>query len=165
MTDAILNDNDRKAELSFACLAALAAGAGYTCQRGPQPDVDSVDATIRSGDPTRTQFDVQLKATSGPDRKRDGLHFRLPGKNYNDLANAGRWTPLMLIVLELPPDEADWLSCTPEHLTLRRCGWWASLRGQARTANQSMTIVIPEARRFDASGIEPLMTLARRMRS
>ena len=30
MADAIPNDNDRKAELSFAYLAALAAGAGYT---------------------------------------------------------------------------------------------------------------------------------------
>ena len=44
MADAILTDNDRKAELSFAYLAALAAKAGHTCQRGPQPDVDSIDA-------------------------------------------------------------------------------------------------------------------------
>lgn len=66
MDDAILSDNDRKAELSFAYLVALAAHAGYTCQRGPQPDVASVDATIRSGDETGTQFDVQLKATSTP---------------------------------------------------------------------------------------------------
>ena len=35
MADAILSNNDRKAELSFAYLAALAAKAGYTCQRGP----------------------------------------------------------------------------------------------------------------------------------
>ena len=67
MTDAILTNNDRKAALSFAYLAALAAKAGYTCQPGPQPDVDSIDATIRSGDLMRTGFDVQLKATSTPD--------------------------------------------------------------------------------------------------
>lgn len=35
---------------------------GYTCQRGPQPDTDSIDATINSGDLMRTRFDVQLKA-------------------------------------------------------------------------------------------------------
>lgn len=35
MADAILTDNDRKAELSFAYLAALAAYAGFTCQTGP----------------------------------------------------------------------------------------------------------------------------------
>lgn len=34
MDEAILTDNDRKAELSFAYVAAFAAPAGYTCQRG-----------------------------------------------------------------------------------------------------------------------------------
>ena len=104
MDDSILTDNDRKAELSFAYLAALAAHAGYICQRGPQPDVASVDATIRAGD--ATQFDVQLKSTSVPNLKTDGLHFRLPRKNYNDLV-AERTTPLILIVLELPPEDSD----------------------------------------------------------
>ena len=98
MNDAILTDNDRKAQLSFAYLSALAAKAGYTCQPGPQPDVDSIDATVRCGDRLRTQFDVQLKATSTPDKKEDGLHFRLPRKNYNDLT-AARMSPLILVVL------------------------------------------------------------------
>ena len=42
MTDAILSDNQRKAELSHAFVAALAAKAGYTVQRGPEPDMDSI---------------------------------------------------------------------------------------------------------------------------
>ena len=161
MADTILNDNDRKAELSFAYLAALAAAAGYTCQRGPQPDVGSIDATIRSGDAMRTQFDVQLKATSKPDKKKDGLHFRLSRKNNNDLA-ARRVTPLMLVVLELPPSEADWLACTVEHLTIRRCGWWTSLSRCAPTDAESKTVVIPATQRIDMSGIAPLMALLRR---
>lgn len=78
MNDGILSDNDRKAELSFAYIAALAAHAGYTCQRGPDPDLASVDATIRSGDASGTQFDVQLKATSTPSRGGDGLHSGCP---------------------------------------------------------------------------------------
>ena len=48
--DGILRENDRKAELSYAYLHALAAKAGYTCQRGPQPDVDSVDSVVRASD-------------------------------------------------------------------------------------------------------------------
>lgn len=161
MAEAILNDNDRKAELSFAYLAALAAKAGYTCQRGPQPDVDSIDATIRSGDAVRTQFDVQLKATSNPDKKKDGLHFRLSRKNYNDLA-APRVAPLLLVVLELPPSEADWLACTVKHLTIRGCGWWISLSGRTPTDAESKTVVIPATQRIDMSGLAPLMALPRR---
>ncbi len=160
MDEAILTDNDRKAELSFAYIAALAAHAGYTCQRGPQPDVASVDATIRSGDASCTQFDVQLKATSAPSRGTDGLRFRLSRKNYNDLV-ADRTTPLLLIVLELPAADADWLECTVEHLTMRRCGWWASLSGRAPTDGETTTIVIPEAQRIGASGMAPLMAVAR----
>lgn len=161
MADAILNDNDRKAELSFAYLAALAAKADYTCQRGPQPDVDSIDATIRSGDAVRTQFDVQLKATSNSVKKRDGLHFRLSRKNYNDLA-APRVTPLLLVVLELPSSDADWLTCTVEHLTIRGCGWWTPLSGCTPTDTESKTVVIPATQRIDMSGLAPLMALPRR---
>lgn len=160
MDEAILTDNDRKAELSFAYVAALAAHAGYTCQRGPQPDVASVDATIRSGDASYTQFDVQHKATSAPSRGTDGLRFRLSRKNYNDLI-ADRTTPLLLIVLELPPADADWLECTVEHLTMRRCGWWASLSGGALTDGETTTVVIPEDQRIGASGLAPLMAVAR----
>ena len=156
MGDAILRDNDRKAELSFAYIVALAAKAGYTCQRGPLPDVDSIDVTIRSGDSLRTQFDVQLKATSAPDRKEDGLHFRLPKKNYNDLTSA-RASPLILLVLELPTEEGRWLECSVEHLTMRRCGWWASLSGREPTDADSKTIVIPTTQRLGAGGIAPLM--------
>lgn len=161
MYEAILTDNDRKAELSFAYIAALAAHAGYTCQRGPQPDVASVDATIRSGDAAGTQFDVQLEATSTPSHGTDGLRFRLSRKNYNDLVVADRMTPLLLIVLELPPADADWLECTVEHLMMRRCGWWASSSGRAPTDGEMTTIVIPEHQRIGASGMAPLMAIAR----
>lgn len=112
MNDALLDQPDRKAELSFAYLGALCAYAGYICQRGPQPDRGSVDATVRAGGTMHPQFDVQLKATAVPDRRPDGLHFRLPGNNYADLAEAKRTSPIVLVVLELPSHEKDWLSCT-----------------------------------------------------
>ena len=81
-------------------------------------------------------------------------------KTYNDLV-ADRMTPLILIVLELPPADADWLQCTVEHLTMRRCGWWASLSGCAPTGSETTTIVIPDEQRIGASGMAPLMAVAR----
>ena len=48
MPDDSISDNQRKAELSFAYLSALCAMLGYTCQRGPTPDEDSIDATVRA---------------------------------------------------------------------------------------------------------------------
>lgn len=126
--------------------------------------MDSIDATVRSGDAMRTQFDVQLKATSTPKRKKQGLHFRLFRKNYNDLT-AVRMTPLVLLVLELPADDTEWLECSVEHLTMRRCCWWASLSECEPTDAASKTIVIPTKQRFGRSGIAPLMARLRRHRS
>lgn len=71
MTGALLSDNQRKAEISHAYLAALAARDGYNMQRGPEPDMDSIDATIRSGPPHREVIDIQLKATATADERED----------------------------------------------------------------------------------------------
>ena len=160
MADTFLSTNQRKAELSFAYLAALSVFAGYTCQRGPEPDLDSIDATIRSGDSMRSQFDIQLKSTSVPERRPDGLHFRLHRKNYNDLT-LKRQSPLILVVLELPVEEKEWLECTAEHLLVRRCAWWMSLRGRSPIATGSKVVVIPHAQRLHETSLEQLMDRAR----
>ena len=160
MTGALLSDNQRKAEISHAYLAALAARDGYSMQRGPDPDVDSIDATIRSGPPHRGVIDIQLKATATPDEKEDGLHFRLKRKNYNDLVGS-RAVPLLLIVLELPPNESEWLDCTPERLIIRKCGWWRSLAGQDPVDAGSRTIVIPSSQRIGGSGLAPVFAQVR----
>lgn len=157
MTDAILPDNQRKAEMSFAYVAALAARAGYTLQRGPDPDTDSIDATIRSGSPKRDAIDLQLKTTTAPDEKSDGLHFRLKQKNYNDMA-ISRGIPLLLVVLELPSDESEWVDCTPDRLIIRKCGWWLSLAGRDRVDAESRTVVIPRSQRIGSAGLAPLFS-------
>lgn len=160
MIDALLSDNQRKAEISHAFLATLAARDGYSMQRGPDPDMDSIDATIRSGTPHREVIDVQLKATATPDEKEDGLHFRLKQKNYNDLVSP-RAVPLLLIVLELPPIESEWVDCTPERLIIKKCGWWVSLTGQDPMDAGSRTIVRPSSQRIGSSGLAPLFAQVR----
>jgi hypothetical protein len=42
----IITDNQRKAALSFSYLAAISAKCGYTCEKGPSDDMDSIDALI-----------------------------------------------------------------------------------------------------------------------
>lgn len=161
MNDALLHAPDRKAELSFAYLGALCAYVGYTCQRGPQPDRGSVDATVRAAGTMNPQFDVQLKATAVPDRKDDGLHFRLSANNYADLAEPERTSPILLVVLELPAREEDWLSCTERELALRRCAWWKSLRGAVQTDQQTITITIPNEQRLVPDTLQHLMERVR----
>ena len=151
-----IDDNQRKAELSFVYLSALSAMLGYTCQRGPSPDEDSIDATVRAKGLGRPLFDVQLKATSSPNWLADGLHFRLNRKNYDDL-RAERTLNIILVVLELPAEPLEWLECQAEQLIMRQCAWWQSLLGEPEIETQSKVIVIPKSQRLDLKVVPVLM--------
>ncbi len=96
-----------------------------------------------------------MKATANADRRKDGLHFRLKRKDYNDLAMT-RAVPLLLVVLELPTEESAWVGCDPKRLVMRRCGWWISLEGSDTLDAGSKTVVIPRAQRIGSSGLAPL---------
>ena len=154
MTSGTLNDNQRKAALSFACLAALSAVAGFTCEKGPEPDVWKVDGILRSGG---HKIDVQLKSTSSPQRRADGLHFRLDRPTYDTLRDEDRLCPIVLVVLELPENPARWLERTSESLIMRRCLWWESLTEYPEIDMDSKVIVIPGNQQLDPATVEKLM--------
>lgn len=158
--DAILTDNYRKEELSFVYLSAICAVAGYTCQRGPTPDLDSIDAVIKAGGYVRPQIDVQLKSTSAPILIGGDLHFRLRQKNYNDLAGP-RQNPTILAVLELPEDPIEWLSCDAERLILRRRLWWVSLERESPIQAGSRTIVAPRTQLLTPDSMRAIVADAR----
>lgn len=153
--DAILTDNYRKANLSFAYLSAICAMAGYTCQPGTSPDADSIDASVKSGGHIRVQIDVQLKSTSSPILRRGNLHFRLNRKNYNDLA-VPRHVPIILAVLELPKSQDEWLSCNADELILRRRLWWTSIMGEQQISAGSKTVIIPESQLLTPDSLSDL---------
>ncbi len=120
MRDVLLGEEHRKEALSRAYVHAVAAGAGYVVQV-PQFDTDGVDLEIRAGGATRPAVDIQLKATVSLSSARDGFRrFRLKVSNYRRL-RAECQTPCLLVVLDLPSVEADWLTISAEAMTLRRC--------------------------------------------
>lgn len=158
--DAILTENYRKSELSFACLSAICAMAGYTCQRGPDPDLDSIDAIVKAGGFARPQIDVQLKSTSVPNLKDGVLRYRLRRKSYNGLAGL-RQNPAILAVLELPPDPDEWLNCDAERLILRRRLWWVSLEGSPPLHADGGTVRIPQSQFLTPDSLKELAAEAR----
>lgn len=157
MTGGLLNDNERRANLSFVWLSALTTLAGYTCERGPTPDVTSIDAIVRTGRPPDGQIDVQLKATSSPDLKSDGLHYQLGNLNYNHLRPLRRFCPIILVVLELPSEPDNWYECDAEQLILRRRAWWLSLRGYPEITGNSRVVILPEAQLLNPDILHQLM--------
>ena len=121
MTVTLLTIPDQKEGLSLAYVKALAARAGFSTGV-PEPDRDSVDVRIMAGGPRRPALDLQLKATADLPEAQDGFRrFRLRIKNYDDL-RVETQTPRLLVVLDLPPDEAQRMTVTTEELVLRRRG-------------------------------------------
>lgn len=142
MTDALMTSTDREEALSRAYVAAVTAGAGYVTAL-MDFDRDGVDVEIRAGGSMRPSLDIQLKATINLGELISGV-FRFPLKRRNyDLLREETMIPRILVVLDLPANEMDWLNVHPDQLIMRRCAYWASLVGLEETENkESVTVSI-----------------------
>lgn len=159
--DALLSSTDVEEALSLAYTQALAAGAGYVISK-KDFDRDGVDVTIEAGAEMRPKIDAQLKATINlPQAASGAFRYACPRKNYDKLRIATQ-TPRLLIVLHLPPEQANWLTVSPDELVLRRCAYWVSLRGLPETENEtSVTINLPNQNRLDVQALKDLMDQSR----
>ena len=161
MADTLLSQADKKEELSRVYARAVAAVAGYVTGV-PDIDRDGVDLQIRAGGAMRPAIDLQLKATVNLLDK-DDHHFRfpLPTRNF-ELLRVNTQTPRLLVVFALPKQESRWLTVTTEKLVLRRCAYWANLRGQPETTNRStVTVSLGKKDVFDVTGLQRLMAQSR----
>ena len=140
---------------------AVAARAGYATSEYDF-DRDGVDLRIQAGGAMRPALEFQLKATVNLREPEDGhVRFHLNRRNY-DLLIADVQTPRLLMVLDLPRDENDWMTITSEGLILRRRAYWLNLKGSAETTNlSSVTFSIPETNLFDVDNLHMLMEQSR----
>ena len=162
MTGALLGIPDQKEALSRAYVQAVAARAGYATA-DYDFDRDGVDVRIQAGGAMRPALDLQLKATVDLGQPHNGyFRFRLKRRNY-DLLRGQTQTPRLLVVLDLPCDQGEWLTITVDELVLRRCAYWLNLKGFGATKNrQSVTVRIPSGNLFDVDGLRALMKKSRK---
>ena len=159
MMHKLLTNADQKERLSLVYVKALAARAGFTTS--PRDlDRDSIDLNIHGGGLFRPALDLQLKATITLGTARNGyLSFPLSIKNYDDLRVTTQ-IPRLLVMLELPQDESDWMMVTPEELILRRRAYWLSLQGgeHGEVSNKkTVTVHVPVGNVLDVETLEALM--------
>ena len=160
--DALLSNQDIEERLSKAYALAVAARAGYTTA-DYDLDRDGVDMRIQAGGDMRPAIDLQLKATinlGDPDYE-GHFHFPLKQSNYNQLIIPTQ-TPRLLVVLDLPKEEASWMTITEDELVLRRRAYWLYLGNKLETENSSsVTVQIPEGNVFDVDSLRFLMEQSR----
>lgn len=160
-TDNLLTIPDQQERLSMAYAYAVAARAGYSTAFYDL-DRDGIDLRIQAGGELRPALEFQLKATINL-RATDAetFHFRLPVRNYN-LLRIQTLTPRLLLVLDLPSDEQQWLTITEDALVMRRSAYWLNLRDWDPTDNtDNITVAIPKENLFDVAGLQILMELSR----
>ena len=162
MSDALLTTGDRKEALSRAYVQAVAAASGYTTSECDF-DRDGVDLRVCAGGKMRPAIDLQLKATVNLRVSADGYRrFALKIRNY-DLLREETQLPRLLVVLDLPRDEEQWLTITADQLILRRSAYWLNLEGAKETDNRaSVTVAIPRNNVFDVDSLRSLMDQSRR---
>jgi len=161
MNDTLLTIPDQKEALSRAYVRAVAARAGYVTT-DHDFDRDGIDLGIKAGGKMRPALDVQLKATENLGAlKGECFHFPLKSGNYDKL-RIDTQTPRILVVLDLPKEESQWMTITEESLVMRRRAYWLNLRGREETSNRSsITVKIPHGNLIHVDSLRRLMQQSR----
>ncbi len=164
----MLTRNHRQEGLCRAYVHAVASCCGMSWST-PSPDY-GVDVTLIEIDmladrrsESGVKVDVQLRSTTRAALGLESVVYELDVRTYDFLRRPAPLIPRILVVLLLPPDEADWTHQTENELTLRRCAYWISLEGsQASKNRKSVRVVIPRANLFSAAA---LLGLVRRIKT
>lgn len=157
----IMDMNERKQQFSFAYVKAIAAVAGFATYR-PSVDDDGVDLGMASrssgGTIARPRLEMQVKCTEVAEWYGDFLHYELRKKNYDDLIISNLLVPRILVVVVVPAAPDDWLCQSEQQLSMRRCGYWLSLRAMPEVPNRaSVTVHIPRRNIFSVDSLRDMM--------
>ncbi|HEU4656812.1 MAG TPA: DUF4365 domain-containing protein [Capillimicrobium sp.] len=134
---AVIHINDRMEAYSRAYVHAIAASAGVAIG-SIAPDINGLDVHFLSpddGDDAGMCSHVQLKSTAEtlvPNEAGD-KRYRLRHVDYDRLRKVTK-VPRLLVVLEVPAEVDQWLTCSSESLVLNASARWVSLRGASPTA-------------------------------
>ena len=163
-------------DLSRAYIQAVSARAGVNLSLGTLAHDYGVDGTFhqvtirayvdKAGDKRQRRLnsgfnlEFQCKASTDWFEEPDAIVYDLEAKTYNDLvqrAATQNATPLVLILMCLPPDESEWFLLTEDHLFLRKCCYWHQLTGSETENTNQKRIRIPKAQLLDPASVADLL--------
>ena len=148
-----MSPNFIQEQLSLSYVRAVTFRAGVSLSR-PEVDDHGIDGTIV--DPDRrgvNRVDFQLKATTQYEIRNDVVVYDLRVEDYNRLVIEDD-VPRILILYVMPDDDSQWLVQSEEELCLRKCSYWMTLMGEARSRNSStVRVSVPLANVFDQAGL------------
>jgi hypothetical protein len=104
-------------------------------------------------------LDFQAKATTDWERKGGQIIYDLEAKTYDDMVTRDpSEVTLMLILLCLPADSAQWHQTTPDATVIRNCCYWHILPPGPPCGNtSSKRIFIPETQLLTPESLRGLL--------
>ena len=147
-----MSPNFIQERLSWAYVRAVVYRAGFRVSI-PEVDDHGIDGTIESYDSGVNRVDFQLKSSTDYEVGDGEVIYDLRVENYNRLT-ADDGLPRALILYTMPSDDSLWLSQSEDELCLRKCAYWVSLMGRARSTNASTQRVrLPMSNVFNEDGL------------
>lgn len=150
--------------LSRAYVQAVAARAGVNIAI---PSFDyGVDGTFRKIIKRDKQIcesgfslDYQLKASTRWRLEEENVVYDLAAQTYNDLVLRPVTSafPLLLLLVCLPADPAQWLECNEQQLLLRGGCYWTFMTGSVTKHARTIRIRIPRQQQFTPAAITALL--------
>lgn len=108
--------------------------------------------------PIGRNLDIQVKSTTKATLTADEVIYDLDVRAYNILRHATHGAPLYLILFVMPPDRTEWIAHNENHLELRHCAYWFSLRRAPVVSNTaSVRIRIPRQNQFTPAALTRIM--------
>lgn len=103
-------------------------------------------------------LDFQLKASKNCGFEQDCIVYDLEADTYKKLLlrQQNGATPIILIVMALPRDNADWLVHNEDELLLRRCCYWWVVSGDWSDNSRTVRIRIPRCQQLTPDGLTAL---------
>lgn len=156
-----MHPDTQKEQFSKAYVQAVAACAGFSWSV-PSVDDDSIDMCLHrtggGGTIRSPRLDLQIKCTDRESPMTAQFSYSVKLKNYDDLRDESVMVPRILIVVLVPDSLPDWLTHSETELTLRRCGYWLSLRGMPDSTNATgQTVQMNRLQQFNVDSLQAMM--------
>jgi hypothetical protein len=164
----VLIRTHRQEAVSRAYIHAIAARCGLGCSsRDFDCGIDLSVHTIRRVGHRYVEsgfnLDIQAKSTTTAVVTPAQVLYDMEVKTYDDLRDTGVGCPRMVVLLVMPDDETTWTEQNEDHLLLRKCAYWASLKGMPATTNTAtIRVAIPRVNVFSVDALTRLMDKVRK---
>jgi hypothetical protein len=164
----VLIGTHRQEAASRVYVHAIAARCGLGCSFR---DFDyGIDLTVHTIQRVGHRYvesgfnlDIQAKSTTTAVVTPTQVLYDMEVKAYDDLRDASVGCPRILVLLVMPDEETAWTEQNEDHLLLRKCAYWMSLKGMpATTSTARIRVAIPRANRLSVDALIRLMDKVRK---